>query len=108
MLLLSYVLVVSQAPRFLQRLECQFDNTMASFRKAPTFKEACKIHLTTGLYLAFLDKFSKWAPQRQWTEIKVNLDTQFDAGYLDGDFAHVAEECVPPIDLRSVSAFRLV
>lgn len=95
-----------KAERFLARLEYQFDNAPITLRKALQFKEASRVHLATGLYLALLDKFSQVAPPSEFRHLKASLDTQFNAGYLDGELFHMADEQVPPIDLRSISAFR--
>ncbi|CAK9077452.1 unnamed protein product, partial [Durusdinium trenchii] len=83
---------ILEAERFLARLEYQFDNAPITLRKALQFKEASRVHLATGLYLALLDKFSQVAPPSEFRHLKASLDTQFNAGYLDGELFHMADE----------------
>ncbi|CAK9088525.1 unnamed protein product [Durusdinium trenchii] len=94
------------ADRFITRLEYTFDNTPPQLRKAMPFKDAARIHLATGLFTCCLEKFSETVPPGEFKQLKPSLESQFDAGYMDGELLHIADDQVPPLDLRSVAAFR--
>ena len=70
------------------------------------FKDAARIHLATGLFTCCLEKFSETVPPGEFKQLKPSLESQFDAGYMDGELLHIADDQVPPLDLRSVAAFR--
>ena len=96
-----------QVSLYLERLRELHDATSLPLRKAPTFKEALKIHQACGCFLFFLQKFKAIVPEKELAEMERGLRSQFMSGFLDGDLLHVLEEQVPlSADIKAVGAFR--
>ena len=90
----------------MDRLLADFDQSVASMRKALSFKDGLVKHQACGGFLHYLKSFERMCPAAKFPEISEQLTKQFHMGFLDPDLLFSLESQVPPGDIKSISAFR--